>query len=246
MKNKFVKIEEDKIHYLECGSGNTIILLPSFGLTSRSYNQFGNFLSSNYHVIIPDLFKGQSINKKIASSFEDYSELLNSFIDKLKINNIYLIGISYSGMEAFKFVQKHPRKIKKLLLISTTIVPFQMSKFRFFCSYTMLFINNLFSLKGIQTNLLWFVDGINNIFRHPKQIIKDINIVTNKYDLKTKKIKVPSKLIFAKKDEFIPFSTLKKMNGIENLETEIINDYHAWFFIKKMKLINKVKEFFNE
>jgi len=60
MKSKFLNTNDGKIHYLEGGKGDTVILLPSLWLTSRLYKIFAEQLSQDYQVLIPDFYKGKS------------------------------------------------------------------------------------------------------------------------------------------------------------------------------------------
>jgi pimeloyl-ACP methyl ester carboxylesterase len=244
MKHRYLDLSENRVHYLESGKGRYLIILPSFGLTSKSYSLVGDLLGKKYHVIIPDLYKGLSNFKKNASTFEDYVNSLNCFADKLRIKNFFLIGISFSGVIAFKYSQKYPSILNKLMLVSTTIVPFRSSLFWLFWSYTKLVFNNLFSLRGISANYMWFSDGIVNLIRHPKQVLQDSLMATKIYDAKFKKVSVKTKLLFSKNDEFLSNNLVKEMPHIKNLKIKIIGEGHAWFFIDKNKLVNEIVEFF--
>ena len=79
--HKYLQIsDQEKIHYLEFGSGESLILLPSLCLTSFSYASFGEKLGNNFHVLIPDLYRGHSIYTQNAYQLEDYVEKLNQFM----------------------------------------------------------------------------------------------------------------------------------------------------------------------
>ncbi|MFH2020950.1 MAG: alpha/beta hydrolase [archaeon] len=245
MNHTYIALKEDFIHYLEKGKGATLIFLPSFGITSYSYSLFGDILSKQYRVIIPDLQKGNSTSKKVSMSFEDYVLLFNEFVDKLNIRSFFLIGISFSGILAAKYAQKYPKKVKKLYLASTTLVPMSYpNKLKFILSYARVTLNNLFSFQGIKSNLLWYYDGIINLTKHYAQVMQDLTMATRLYDDKIIEMKVPTILIFAKKDEFIPEELSIEMKKIKNLDLKIIDNHHTWMFTEQERFIETIHTFF--
>ncbi len=52
----------------------------------------------------------------------DFKYLLDDFLDALKIDDIYLCGVSFGGIIALRYAASHARRIKALILISTFIV----------------------------------------------------------------------------------------------------------------------------
>lgn len=253
MESKFLCINKEKIHYLEQGSGDAIVLLPSFGLTSRSYKLFGQRLAKNYQVIIPDLYKGRASFSKIADSLEDYAELLNLFITRLKIKKFFLVGFSFSGPIAAIYAQMFPSHVLKLLLVSTTIIPidFKMKLLRSIVSIIMMFYHNALFPGGIKVDWLWFTDGLQNLIRHPRQFIQEAliatkEIITKEYEERESQLTVTSKLLFPDKDELFPLKLVKMMKNIKNLEIEVVDGYHGWFFLDRGKFIRKLINFFNK
>jgi len=245
--HKYLQIsDQEKIHYLEFGSGESLILLPSLCLTSFSYASFGEKLGNNFHVLIPDLYRGHSIYTQNAYQLEDYVEKLNQFMEKLNIPKVHLIGISLSGIYGSKFAIIYPHKLSKFFLISTTCVPLRMKNLRIklFGAFLKLIWLNLWLKSGLQILKLWSKDAGKYIFRHPKQFLNEILIAT-RYDTFTKKkLSISTKLLFATHDEFIPWETYKRMQKVKNLEIELIDDHHAWFFYRQDELVGKIYDFF--
>lgn len=246
--DKYLKINNSEIiHYLYFGRGKKIILLPSMWLTSHSYARLGIKLSQSYQVYIPDLFRGKSTFGHPAKNLIDYAEKLNLFIGRLNIQHYYLVGISLSGLIAMKFISKYNLLPLKLFLISTTAAPIDIKRrgFILFLGYIKLLFNNLFSLKGIKTNLLWFADTVINLFTHPIQVFYEYLIALTDFSKSTiKKMPIRSKILFAKKDEFLSQVYIEKMKQIDNLELEIIDDTHGWFFYRENELVGKIASFF--
>ncbi|KKU10787.1 MAG: alpha/beta hydrolase fold protein [Parcubacteria group bacterium GW2011_GWA2_46_7] len=250
MKSSFVQVNTSKIHYLTAGGGMTLVLLPSLWVTSESYIFLGSELSKNFKVIIPDIYRGESVFDKNTKNIDDYVESLYDFIKALSIDKFYLVGISFSGLVATQYAFQHAKSINRLFLVSTTAVPLLIKnkKLILIFGYAKLLYHNMFSGDGIKTNLLWLNDSIKNLIRHPKQVIYEGFLATSNYDDNITDMKVPTKLIFAKKDEFIPTETLTetliKMKKITNLEVEVVDHYHAWFFRHEDELAKRVVDFF--
>lgn len=246
MKSLFIALKNQKVHYLIGGKGDYLILLPSLWLTSKSYKQIGKKLSRYYTVVIPDIYKGKSIFRTSVYTTKDYVILLKAFIDKLKMPKTYLLGVSLSGILATEFSNKFPETINKLLLISTsaTIIKMKYKLFKLISGYIRVIFNNLFSIKGFKANLMWLIDTFQYFIRQPKQYLLEGSIAIKNYEKPTLKMKVASKLIFAKKDEFIPLEIVNINSKIKGLEVEIVDKTHAWMFIEQEELINKIREYF--
>ena len=245
MQNK-ISIGNDAVSYEEFGSGKeVVILLPSLWVTSKSYRTLGKELSSKYRVLIPDLYKGKSSFSKSARSLSDYAQALNLFTETLGLSGFYLLGISFSGLVSVKYSQLYPQRVKRLFLASTLTVPIEIKnrKLILFWGYLKLLFRNCFSLSGIRANVLWFVDGLTYFLRHPKQFFLESLVATNGYDNKFSEMTVPTKLVFALKDEFINVAYLENMKSIGNVEIETVDGYHAWFFYKEKVFADKVLGF---
>lgn len=246
MKSKYLKVKDHNIHYLTEGYGEHLIILPSLWVTSKSYEEIGEKLSQYYTVIIPDIYKGESTFKKSVYEIKDYFILLKTFVDKLKIPKTYLLGISFSGILATEFSNNFPEIIDKLLLLSTsaTTINIKNKLLKLIIGYLIFIFNNLFSIKGFKTNIIWFIDSIQYFFHNPKQYLLEGLIAIKNYEKPTSEIKVISRLIFAKKDEFIPLEVADINSRIKNLEVEFVDKTHAWMFIEQEELIKKIRGYF--
>ncbi len=247
MQDSLIRIRNGIVHCLIGGKGDVVVILPSLWITSRSYKRIGEELSRYYTVIIPDLYKNNSKFSKVARSVPDYTEALGNLLEKLDVKKCYLIGVSFSGFIAVNYVNNFPSKVKKLMLLSTSVtrVEARWKLFRLFVGYAKLFWGNLFSSLGRQTNLLWLSDGFGYFLCQPKQFAYEVIIALGNYEKQTTKMEVPTKLIFAKRDEFIPLVAIDVNSEIKNLEIEVVDKSHAWFFLKPEKIIPKIIAYFS-
>jgi len=218
-----------------------VIFLPTFALTSKSYQQFGEKLSKTYRVFIPNLGRGKS-SGKLLNSLSEYASLLNNFVTKIKINKFYLIGISFGGLIAVEYYQKFPSKIKGLFLTSTILVPIR-SIFGLLTAYLRLFFHNLFIKNGFKINLTWLEDGLNFFISHPGQFLMDCFIAFRNFEEGVKELKIPNILIVGDKDEFIHGRTIEEMKEIKGLNLKIIKANHGWLFLRPEEFLSEVENF---
>lgn len=122
--SKFVSVCGINIHYKIYGNGvTTLLLIHGFGASTYSFNEVSEMFSKNYRVIALDL-PGFGLTERVSNStcnVDPYSregqvEIVKSFIDTLKLENVYLIGHSMGGTVATIFAIKYPNLIKGLIL----------------------------------------------------------------------------------------------------------------------------------
>ncbi len=88
---KYVTIKNAKVYYEEYGQGTPLLLLHGgFGSISNFKHVIGP-LSKKYRVIAMDS-PGQGRSEQIDSiSYQIYADYYSSFIDKLKLDSVYVM-----------------------------------------------------------------------------------------------------------------------------------------------------------
>lgn len=244
--DKYLELQNgDRIHYLKFGKGKPLLLLPSMWLSSRSYSKLGKELGKYYMVYVLDLYKGKSVFKDTAKNYKDYCEELLLVIDKLNLKKYYLCGISLSGVIVNKFIHEYSPKPEKAFLISTTILPVQIQKqtFTLLKGYMMLFYHNFFSINGTLINIKWLADGLDFAGRHFMQALAEGEFASKVSLDHVAVMPVPTKLLYAKKDEYLPSGTFDDHLNVKNLDAETVNEYHTWFFGREAELAGKMHKF---
>ncbi|MFB5620532.1 MAG: alpha/beta fold hydrolase [Nitrosopumilus sp.] len=120
VEEKFLKIDGNKIRYLESGnSKKTIVLLHGLGASAERWLNVLPYFSKNYHVIVPDLIGfGLSDKPQIDYTPELFSEFLEKFFAQTGITHLNLIGSSLGGQIAANYTSTHTDEIEKLILVS--------------------------------------------------------------------------------------------------------------------------------
>lgn len=248
MTHKYITTKTiERLHYLEFGRGDPVVLIPSLWVTSKSYAALGRELGKFYHVFIPDIFRGLSGFSRQATTIDDYVTALSEFISRLHLKQHHLIGISLSGITVMKYLLRGYSLPKKVFLVSTTVVPlnYKMERFTLLWGYFMLLYHNAFSWDGIASNYLWITDGLSYAWRHFGQAWQEGLIATSLAIDDIKSLPVPSKLLFALRDEFLKKELTGRLSKVKNMQLETINCYHAWFFRREKELVQNIRAFFN-
>lgn len=117
---KFTKIDNLLVRYLDKNKrGVPLLLLHGLGGSIESWNNNINFLSTKFRIIALDLPGfGLSDKPKISYSIKFYVNFLEKFIQRIKLNHLFIIGSSLGGHIAVEFTLKNRKMVDKLILIS--------------------------------------------------------------------------------------------------------------------------------
>ena len=106
-----------KIHYLEAGSGPTVILLHGLGGSAGTWHFNIPALAEKYHVVVPDQIGfGKSDKPLVNYRIRTYVDFLDQFCKQLKIERATLVGSSMGGWIAVTFAAAFPERVDKLVL----------------------------------------------------------------------------------------------------------------------------------
>jgi 2-hydroxy-6-oxonona-2,4-dienedioate hydrolase len=112
-----IAIFGQKIHYLEVGSGPTVILLHGLGGNGQNWTPNLPALAAKFHVLALDQVGfGKSDKPLINYRVATYVDFLDQFCRQLKIDRASLVGESLGGWIAAAFAIAHPEKVDHLVL----------------------------------------------------------------------------------------------------------------------------------
>lgn len=120
MNEKFVKIDGNKIRYLESGnSDKNIILVHGLGASAERWEHVIPLLKNDYRVIVPDLIGfGYSDKPAVDYTLEFFSQFFSNFLQKLGIKKSNIIGSSLGGQIVTEYSAAHETEVEKLILVS--------------------------------------------------------------------------------------------------------------------------------
>ncbi len=122
-----VKISTGELSYVDCGTGQTILLVHGFPLDHTMWDAQIEALSPRSRVIAPDL-RGfgtsplGSADPERGISMERYADDLAELLDILRLgseNPVIFVGFSMGGYIAWQFMRKYAARIRALVLCDT-------------------------------------------------------------------------------------------------------------------------------
>lgn len=121
MQQKFLKVNGVKLHYIEEGSGELVILLHGFPEFWYTWRQQIPVLAKHYRVVAPDM-RGYNLsdkpegvaNYRIDVLAKDIADLITA----LGFDKVILVGHDWGAAVAWATATIYPQKIKKLGIIN--------------------------------------------------------------------------------------------------------------------------------
>jgi pimeloyl-ACP methyl ester carboxylesterase len=112
--------ETARIHYMEAGSGEPLILVHTIGQSLYTWRNVFFRLSEHYRVIAVDLL-GHGYSDRPGNfdyTIESHSFALTAFMDALGIDSAHFVGYSMGSLYVLDIAERHPERVGKMILIS--------------------------------------------------------------------------------------------------------------------------------
>lgn len=101
-------------------SSRTIVFLNGLSQSTLSWLLTTPAFKDDYKIVLLDfIFQGQSDRNGEWRTFDQHARDVVSVLDELKINKVFLAGLSYGSLVAQNFGVLFPNRLEKLILIST-------------------------------------------------------------------------------------------------------------------------------
>ena len=115
-------LEETDLYYESRGEGEPLVLVPGFASGAWSWRWQAEGLANDFRVITfdPRGVASSKLNDGANVSIERIADDIASLLDELGIEAAHVLGISFGGFVAQEFALRHPGKLKKLILASTS------------------------------------------------------------------------------------------------------------------------------
>ncbi len=116
----YVDVDGKRLYYREYGTGIPVVFLNGVMMSTGSWIPFVNTVSKEYRMITVDLLdQGRSDDCEEGYTVDTQANFLNKFLDRLGLNDIHLLGMSYGGKVALTFTIKYQSKVRSLILSNT-------------------------------------------------------------------------------------------------------------------------------
>ena len=115
-------VKDVDLNYIQYGSGKDIILLHGWGQNIEMMKPLGDSFSNKYRITILDLPGfGESSEPKYPWTLDDYKEMLELFVEELKIEKPIVMGHSFGGRLAINYCSDNV--VSKVILFGSPIRP---------------------------------------------------------------------------------------------------------------------------
>lgn len=109
-----------RIYFEVHGSGDTLVLIPGLGGSTRQLAQIGETLRSDYRVVLVDpRGAGQSDKPDISYDAPLLAADVVAVLDQIAEPLAHLVGISFGGMIAQELAIRQPSRVRSLVLASS-------------------------------------------------------------------------------------------------------------------------------
>lgn len=122
---KFIRIDSQKIRYIDSGSGIPLVFIHGFGASIYSWRKNLEPISKYHRVCAPDLPGFGYSDKPLDADYtiDAYADFIIQFMDKLQIKKAILVGHSLGGGIALLTSLKYPSRVKALILLDAEAYP---------------------------------------------------------------------------------------------------------------------------
>lgn len=115
--DKFVTVFGAKIHYVEAGSGATVILVHGLADDASVWDSIIPQLAAKFRVIALDQIGFGGSDKPLLSyRVSTFVDFLDGFLSELKIQHASLVGNSLGGWVTAACALAHPERVERLVL----------------------------------------------------------------------------------------------------------------------------------
>jgi 3-oxoadipate enol-lactonase len=101
-------------------SPKTIVFLNGLSQSTVAWFLMLPYFKADYKIILVDfIFQGQSSKEAEWRNFDRHAQDVKELLDKLKIDNATIAGLSYGSLVAQHYALLYPQKLNKLILMSS-------------------------------------------------------------------------------------------------------------------------------
>jgi len=214
-----VEIENLKINYITEGSGEPILILHGWGASIETVMPIVNILKDTKKVYAIDLpgFGKSDLPNDVFGSFH-YADIVKSFIDKMGIEKLSIIGHSFGGKLSIILSARYPHLVNKQVLVNSAgLIPRRTLKYHIRVKSFKLMkkaYRYFFFWKKEEEKLekLYKKFGSDD-YQNSSGVMRKILVRVVNENLKPllKDIKIPTLLIWGDRDEATPLYMAKIM-----------------------------------
>ncbi len=124
--DKLILVQKYKIHYVEAGAGEPVVLFPGSYSAYRAWNRLMPLLAEDYRLLLLDYTEEGETDKPDDTSagiIQEQTDLLANMVRQMGLDRINLIGGSRDGAVIFDFAARYPDLTEKIISIEGGVIP---------------------------------------------------------------------------------------------------------------------------
>jgi pimeloyl-ACP methyl ester carboxylesterase len=235
---KFVLVDGKKIHYLEKGEGEPVILIHGFLYHTVMWKKNIDDLAKKFKVYAVDLW-GWGYSERLKEneySFDRYGKQIVGFMDALNIKKASLAGQSMGGGISVYVAAHYPERVDRLILVDPAVIPYPMTtigkiyQLPFIGEFMNAIPGNALMENNIKT--IWFYDKNKATEEYCKEVLQPLsikgsyaglmfiirNVLKEPYVEKEAnllaKMAIPTLIIHGREDNAVPLDRSTKLNDL--------------------------------
>lgn len=121
----YIEVNSLRLHYLEAGEGDPVLLLHGFPTSSHLYRNVIPELAKTHRVIALDL-PGYGLSDKpldVAYDYDFYDGILNDLLDALGVGKTNLVVHDLGGPVGLYWATQNPQLVARIVLLNTLVYP---------------------------------------------------------------------------------------------------------------------------
>jgi pimeloyl-ACP methyl ester carboxylesterase len=124
-QDRFILVKQFKIHYVDAGQGDPVILVPGSYNTRRTWNRLMPLLSKEFRILAMD-YIGKIDSAEEVESLElapqEQTDLIAKMIRQIGLEKVSLIGGYSGGSLIYDFAARYPDIVNKIVSIEGSLV----------------------------------------------------------------------------------------------------------------------------
>lgn len=123
--SRFIEIEGHQLHYIDEGEGPVILLSHGTPEWSFGWREIVLGLRGHFRCIAPDLLGFGLSDKPVGADYSvaAHARRMELFIEKLGLQDLYVLGNDFGLSIAFEYVLRHPENVQRIGLFNGWMWP---------------------------------------------------------------------------------------------------------------------------
>lgn len=118
--DKFVLVRHSKIHYIEAGQGEPVVLIPGTPSTSRIWNRVMPSLEADYRLLALDYLPAEDIKSENQpeNPIREQADQIAEMVRQMRLEKVNLMGGNLGGAVAFNLAARYPDLVERVISLS--------------------------------------------------------------------------------------------------------------------------------